>query len=69
MNFLLHFWKQLHSFHMLKKEMSFIAQVIAKLLTRKSVVTNMSERLSFRTPWNNLAILPNFFIFVDQSQM
>ena len=46
---LLEFWNVHEILHILKKKVSFIGEIVGKLLTPKKVVASMSERSSFRT--------------------
>ena len=53
LDFLLHFWNVHEIQKILKKRMSFLAYLYAKLLFPKEVATETSRRSYFRTPFGN----------------
>ena len=52
LDFLLKFWNACEIYNILKKRMSFLAQLFPKLLFRKEVATETSRRSCFRTPFS-----------------
>ena len=52
LDFLLHFWNLHQIWNILKNKMSLIADVFPKLDTAKNMLTQMSKKTRFRTPFH-----------------